>query len=87
LSQLNAKTRAGSVSIPNASNTVTVTFSGDIGTSNYSVNLQIQNTVDASPLFLDKIITSQSSTGFTVKFSQNTDSANYNLQYVAQLFN
>jgi hypothetical protein len=87
LSQLNAKTRAGSVSIPNASNTVTVTFSSDIGTSNYSVNLQIQNTIDASPLFLDKIITSQSSTGFTVKFSQNTDSANYNLQYVAQLFN
>ena len=87
LAQLKSKIRSGVVDISNASNIITVTFSSDIGTSNYSLSYSVLNFADISPLFLDKMTIAKSSTGFTVKFDQNTDSGNYKLEYIAQLFN
>jgi hypothetical protein len=80
------KTRSGEVSLGNGVTEVSVTFSSDLETNNYSLSYTLINTTDANPKFLDKIITAKSSTGFTVKFHQSTDSANYKLSYLAHAF-
>jgi hypothetical protein len=80
------KTRSGEVSLGNGVTEVSVTFSSDLETNNYSLTYSIINTTDANPKFLDKIITAKSSTGFTVKFNEATDSANYKLSYLAHAF-
>jgi hypothetical protein len=81
------KTRSGEVAIGDGATELTVTFSSDIGTTNYSLNYSLVNLVDANPKFLDKIVTAKTSTGFTVKFHQSTDSANYKLNYLACITN
>lgn len=81
------KTRSGEVSIANGAAEVSVVFSSDMGTTDYSLSCLLVNTVDASPIFLDKMVTAKSSTGFTVKLSQATDSANYKLNYLACVSN
>jgi hypothetical protein len=81
------KTRSGEASIGDGATELTVTFSSDIGTANYSLNYSLVNLVDANPKFLDKIVTAKTSTGFTVKFHQSTDSANYKLNYTASVLN
>lgn len=80
------KTRSGEVSIANGATELSVVFSSDLGTSDYSLSLSLINITDVSPQFLNKMITAKSSTGFTVKFDQPTDSANYKLTYLAHNF-
>jgi hypothetical protein len=80
------KTRSGEAAIVDGATEVSVVFSSDMGTNDYSLSCSLINMADASPIFLDKIITAKSSTGFTVKFSQATDSVNYRISYQAQVY-
>ena len=43
---------------------------------------QIMNSVDASPIFLQGIVTAFSTTGFTITFNVAPDTANYKLAYI-----
>jgi hypothetical protein len=74
--------RADSVALGDGINTATITFSSPLPTADYTVTYSLVNTIDANAKFLDKIVTSKSTTGFSVKFHQNTDSANYLLEYI-----
>lgn len=42
----------------------------------------IINTIDATPIFLQAIVTAFSTTGFTVTFNVAPDTANYKLPYI-----
>lgn len=75
--------RAGTQAITNGANSVTVTFSSDLGSTNYSVVCSILNTTDAGPIFLEVVETTKTSGGFVATFNANADSANYVLQYIA----
>lgn len=74
--------RADSVALGNGVSTASVTFSSALATADYTITYSLVNTVDANPKFLDVIVTAKSTTGFSVKFHQNTDSANYLLEYI-----
>lgn len=74
--------RADSVALGDGVSTASVTFSSALSTSDYTITYSLVNTVDANPKFLDVIVTAKSTTGFSVKFHQNTDSANYLLEYI-----
>jgi hypothetical protein len=75
--------RYGVTNLSSSQNTFTVNFDAFaneayVGNStNYVVNLSISNTTDASPLFLQTMITSINSSSFTFKTSQTTNTANY----------
>jgi len=60
-----------------------VTFSTAFGDTNYSVSTMLNNTTDASPSIYPMIITNRTSTGFTVLFSGDIDSNNYELEWIA----
>lgn len=47
------------------------------------VMVSVENVVDGSPLYIHAIVTAKSSTGFTVKLSAATNSANYKLTWFA----
>ena len=74
--------RADSAPIGDGVNTATITFSSALPTADYTITYTIVNTVDVNPKFLDVIVTNKSTTGFTVQFHQNTDSANYLIEYI-----
>lgn len=79
--------RYGTTDLTSSQNTFTINFSpfhsnayvGD--STNYVVNLAISNTVDASPLFLQTMITAKNSGSFTFKTSANTNTANYKAEW------
>lgn len=68
-------------SIPINSNSVSVTFTTQFGSTSYVPLWSIQNTGDPSPIFLDGYISAKSTTGFTVTFNTSTDTANYVFNY------
>ena len=72
---------AGSESISTATGQVIITFATALLTNNYAPLVSIRNTVDADPIFLQCVVTAKSTTGFTVRFNANTDSANYVLDW------
>jgi len=74
--------RADSAPIGDGVNTATITFSSALPTADYTITYTIVNTVDVNPKFLHVIVTNKSTTGFTVQFHQNTDSANYLIEYI-----
>jgi len=78
--------RSGEIALVNGQDNISVVFSSNLGTNDYSLTYSVINTVDVNPIFLTQIITSKSSTGFSVKFHQNPDSNNYVLQYHAVVF-
>lgn len=75
--------RQGNQSIGNGVATVSVTFSSAMPNSTYGLSVSMKNTTDANPQFQPITITAVSTTGFTVKWNANTDSANYSLSYIA----
>ena len=78
--------RASSEAIGNGIQTVNVIFSSDIGTTNYALNVSINNQIDADPIYLTAVITNKTTGGFDVELSAPTDSANYELEYMACVF-
>lgn len=73
--------RAGVPTIGNGVATLTVTFSSAVPSTSYAVFAVMQNTTDANPQFQPVTVTAKTTSGFTVKWNANTDSANYLLNY------
>lgn len=71
------------LTIANAAQTKAVTFPVAFPNTNYTLKVEIENLTDADPIFLERVITARSLSGFTVKFNTPTDSANYVLHYEA----
>lgn len=72
----------GFVAINSATQNFTVSFSSDLGTTNYVVNFSLENNVDADPIYLTGIITAKNTNGFDMELSAPTDSANYEINYM-----
>lgn len=75
--------RAGQVTCSSGDASKAVTFSSDIGSSDYDVRASFINTIDASPQFQEVTVTAQSSAGFTATWNAGLDSSNYILSYSA----
>lgn len=73
--------RVNQTSIPSSTQTIAITFSEAMPSSNYSLLTNIFNGTDANPIFLQVVGTIKSTTGFTVTFNAPTDSANYVLDW------
>lgn len=72
------------ISLGNAAITGNVTFTTAFGDANYALVVQIENSTDGSPIFLQTLITFRDQTGFTFVFNAPTDSGNYILHYFAR---
>ena len=60
-----------------------VTFTSAYADTNYTISVMMNNTVDANPAIYPTIISAKATTGFTVLFSGDIDSANYELEWIA----
>lgn len=72
--------KAGLEDIGSGVATLVVTYSSALAVAAAPV-VSIVNTTDSDPLILTPVVTAYSTTGFTVKWSGDTDTANYKLQY------
>ena len=77
------RVNAGSESITSGATSKAVTFVNAFSNTLYGIVAQLSNTVDGTVQYQPVTITSKSSSGFTAKFNAPTDSANYNLEYIA----
>ena len=75
------KTQHGRASISSAATTKSVTFGTAYADTNYTLNVSLTNTTDATASQYAYTTTAKSTTGFTVKFSGEMDSANYVLEW------
>lgn len=73
---------AQSVALGSGVSSKAVTFTTAFGSTAYALVVSITNVTDATPIFLQAIITAKSSSGFTATFNAATDTANYLLEYV-----
>jgi hypothetical protein len=73
--------RAGNVSVSMGAASASVTFSPPWMNTNFVPLLGFTNTVDASPIFLQGMVSAKTVNGFTVTLNAATDSANYVLNY------
>ena len=73
---------SGETAISSGVATVTVSLGTTLGSSNYYINAQLVNTTDANPQFQPVTITARTTTTFTAKWNDPTDSANYLLDWV-----
>lgn len=78
--------RSGAAAIGNGASSLAVTFAVSLPNANYAVEATFENTTDATPIFLQGIITAKSAAGFTLTFNAATDTANYKLNYVVRNF-
>jgi len=81
-SQAADKQRSGRVSLPLNASSQSVTFSTPYADTNYTVSVVLTNTVDATPAIYPMMVSAKSTTGFTVIFSGDMDTANYVLEWV-----
>ncbi len=72
--------RKGKQAIPDGVAQVSVGFA-DIGDTNYIVNATMANTTDSPPSIYAYIVSATTTSGFTVSFIGDTDSANYVLHW------
>lgn len=75
--------RAGVQALALNDDTKTVTFSTALASTVYSVDLTLENLVDANPLMVNFIVTAKTTGGFTYKISAPADSANYSVNWKA----
>jgi len=78
--------RSQRVGLSNGSTTVSVVFSTSLDSSDYAVSCNLYNTTDATPFYQPITVTNVTSAGFTAKWNDPLDSANYYLSYTALLF-
>jgi len=67
--------------ILSGSNSITVSFSQPRSNINYSIGLTLENLVDNPPSYYVYTVVNKTVNGFTVKFSDTIDSANYVLAW------
>jgi hypothetical protein len=73
--------RHGRAAIADQASTVTVNFT-DLGHTNYTVNVTMENTVDSPPSVYAFIVSAKTSSSFTVVFMGDMDSANYYINWM-----
>jgi len=71
----------GREAIANGASTVSVTFAAALANTNYTVNATMENTADSPPSIYAFIVSAKTTTGFTVTFMGDIDSANYRLNW------
>jgi hypothetical protein len=76
--------KSGQASIANAADSVAITFGTAFSSNCDTVLFSLQNTVDATPKHYTLQLTTVAATGFTVTLSEDTDSANYKLNWIAK---
>lgn len=72
---------SGTQPIVSGNDFVDVVFPSPLPTSDYKLIVSVRNETDADPIFLNPIITAQSTTGFSVTFNAPADSSNYELNW------
>jgi len=73
--------KAAKIGIGAAVTQLSVVFTEPYVDANYVVTGSFLNTVDASPTFQPFVVTSLTSTGFTIKWNDGTPTANYQFAY------
>lgn len=81
--QTGLEVRQGNQTIGSGVATLSVTFATAMPNSTYALQVAMKNVTDSTPQFQPLTITAQSTTGFTVKWNANTDTANYSINYIA----
>lgn len=76
--------RSGTQAITNGTSTVAITFSSAMPDTLYAIEYSIINTTDATPIFLQGIVTTKATTGFTITLNAAADTANYSVTYGVQ---
>jgi hypothetical protein len=71
----------GRAAIADTASSVTVNFT-DLGTTNYTVNVTLENTSDSPPSIYPFIVSGKTSSSFTVTFAGDMDSANYYIDWM-----
>jgi hypothetical protein len=71
----------GKAAISGGASDIVVNFS-DIGHTNYTVNISMENTTDSPPSIYMCIVSARTTNSFTVTFTGDMDSANYFLNWV-----
>lgn len=84
LTVLKSRLIAGVTNMGNGLSTFTVSFT-DVGTNLYSVDLTVQNLVDANPRHLIGTVKTKTSSGFSFQTAQTTNSANYKANWIIYL--
>lgn len=77
--------RSAIVDLSNGESSKSITFSSPVPDGNFTIDISFF-CPDSPPIFLQRMITAQSSTGFDVVFNAQTDSANYKLHYSTKGF-
>lgn len=71
----------GRTAVSDGASTVTVSFT-DLGHTNYTVNVTLENTSDSPPSIYPFIVSGKTSSSFTVTFAGDMDSANYLIDWM-----
>lgn len=71
----------GRAAIADAASSVTVNFA-DLGHTNYTVNITMENTADSPPSVYAFIVSGKTSSSFTVTFMGDMDSSNYFINWM-----
>jgi hypothetical protein len=75
--------KVGAASIANDSDTVTVSFAESFFDDEYVVSATLVNKIDTYPSYFMLAVTAQTASGFTIRLSGNTDTANYVIHWRA----
>lgn len=73
--------RVGQSSLGSGVQSVDITFSSALSSTNYAIASSFENTTDTDPIFLQGYVSAKATTGFTFRFNAPTDSANYVFHY------
>lgn len=79
-------TRAQRVSLPLGATSITIAFSSDMGSTDYSLTCTISNMVDAITEYRPFTVTNLATNGFTLKWNNPIETGNYYLNYTATKF-
>jgi hypothetical protein len=74
--------RAGRSNVGQGVTSLAVTFASALSDTDYAVTVSWQNTQDSGHQIQPLVITSFSTTGFTVNWASPTDTANYKLNWI-----
>jgi len=83
-SQTGANHKSNRVSLALNDSSKAVVFGEAYGDTDYSISITLVNTVDAIPSIYPMMVSAKATTGFTVLFSGDMDSANYTLEWLAK---
>jgi len=80
--QVGSGIKSGRTPLSVNDNSKAVTFATPYTSVNYTISVMMNNITDANPSIYPTIISAKSTTGFTVLFSGDIDSANYSLEWI-----